>query len=99
MPLTAPDFKNALARVHSRVLMFLETCESGGFATAHPDGDPPVPPNVTVLCACRANESACNPLDLALAEALYGRADFNHDDTIDLDELIKYVELRYKERW
>ena len=79
--------------------MFIETCESGGFATAHPEGDPPVPPNVTVLCACSATEAAGNPLDVAVAEALYGRADFNHDGVIDLDELIRYVELRYKERW
>jgi hypothetical protein len=99
MPLKAPELKGALAQVHSRVLMFLETCESGGFATAHPEGDPPVPPNVTVLCACSATEAAGNPLDLAVAEALYGRADFNHDDVVDLDELIRYVELRYKERW
>jgi len=99
MPIKAPELKNALAQVRSRVLMFIETCESGGFATAHPEGDPPVPPNVTVLCACSATEAASNPLDVAVAEALYGRADFNHDGTVDLDELIKYVELRYKERW
>ena len=99
LPIKAPELKNALAQIHSRVLMFLETCDSGGFATAHPEGDPPVPPNVTVLCACSATESAANPLDIAVAEALYGRADFNHDSTVDLDELIKYVKLRYKERW
>jgi hypothetical protein len=98
-PFTAPEFKNALAQIHSRVLLFLETCESGGFASAHPDGDPPVPQNVTVLCACSPTETASNPLDMALAEALYGRADFNHDGIVDLDELIRYVRQRYKERW
>jgi hypothetical protein len=98
-PLKAPELKNALAQVHSRVLLFLETCESGGFATAHPQGDPPVPPNVTVLCACSPTETAGNPLDIAIGEALYGRADFNHDGIVDLSELIRYVGLRYKELW
>jgi hypothetical protein len=99
LPVKAPELKNALAQVRSPVLMFIETCESGGFAVPHPEGDPAVPSNVSVLCACSATQTASNPLDLALAEALYGRADFNHDGIVDLDELIKYVALRYKERW
>jgi hypothetical protein len=33
----------------------------------------------------------------AVAEALYGRADFNHDGVVEVDELIRYVELRYHE--
>jgi hypothetical protein len=97
--LWAADVKKALGQLPCRVLLFIETCQSGGFASAHPDGDPKVPANITALCACAENQTSMNPLDVALAEALYGRADFNHDGTVELDELIKYVELRYKEMW
>jgi hypothetical protein len=76
----------------------IETCTSGGFALAHKN-DPAVPPNVTALCACSGKQSTDNQLDIAVAEALYGRADFNQDGVVDLDELIRYVELRYKEWW
>jgi hypothetical protein len=48
------------------------------FAAAH-EGDPVVPANVTVRCACKVNEVTDNPLDIAIGEALYGRADFNND--------------------
>ena len=96
--LAAREIKQRLGRVDANVLFLLETCECGGFAAAHRD-DPPVPANVTVLCACRANESTDNPLDIAVDEALCGRADFNHDGVVDVDELIRYVGLRYKELW
>src|SRR5262249_26227835 len=35
--------------------------------------------------------------DITLFEALYGKADFNGDGAIDLDEVIKYCGLRIKE--
>ena len=96
--LPAREIKQALGQVGTNVLFFLETCGCGGFAAEHRD-DPAVPPNVTVLCACKANESTDNPLDIAIGEALYGRADFNHDGLVDVDELIRYVGQRYKELW
>ena len=96
--LSARQIKQALAGVHANVLFFLETCGCGGFAAVY-RGDPAVPANVTVLCACKANESTDNPLDIAIGEALYGRADFNHDGVVDVDELIEYVQRRYKEMW
>ena len=92
------EVKKHLGQLPCGVLLLIETCESGGFAEAHAD-DPPVPSNVTVLCACAANEVTNNPLDLAVGEALYGRADFNHDGVVVLDELIEYVRIRYKEFW
>jgi hypothetical protein len=92
------EIKAELARLPCQVLIVVETCTSGGFATAHKK-DPPVPPNVTALCACAADQSTNNQLDIALAEALYGRADFDRDGTIDLDELIGYLPLRYREWW
>lgn len=96
--LHAAQIKQSLAGVHANVLFFLETCTCGGFAAEH-EGDPAVPANVTVLCACKANETTDNPLDIAIGEALYGRADFNHDGVVDVDELIEYVQRRYKEMW
>jgi hypothetical protein len=96
--LHARDIKAQLGEVRCPVVFLLETCESGGFAYAHVD-DPPVPGNVTALCACTPVESTNNPLDIAALEALYGRADFNGDGVVDLDELTRYVERRYKEWW
>ena len=90
------ELKTQLAKVPCQVLLFIETCTSGGFARPHPD-DLPVPPNMTVLCACQEDQSANNELDLAVGEALFGRADFNHDGVVDLDELIRYVPTRYRE--
>ncbi len=96
--LQARELKAQLRQIHCPVVFLLETCGSGGFASAHAD-DPPVPDNVTVLCACTAAESTNNPLDIAALEALYGRADFNGDGLVDLDELTRYVERRYQEWW
>jgi hypothetical protein len=90
--------KAELGKLPCQVLMLIETCTSGGFALAHRD-DPPVPPNLTAICACSANQVASNELDLAVGEALYGRADSNRDGAVDLDELIAYVPRRYKEWW
>ena len=64
-----------------------------------PPDDPNVPPKITVLCACHARETRDNPLNIAVAEALYGRADYNHDGVIDAEELIRYTRARYKEMW
>ena len=90
------ELKEELAKLPCQVLLMIETCASGGFAQAH-QHDPAVPANVTVLCACSAKQETDNQLDIAVAEALYGRADFNKDGVVDLDELIRYVDLRYKE--
>jgi hypothetical protein len=92
------EIKAELAKLRCPALVLIETCGSGGFDQAHPD-DPPVPANVTALCACSANQTAFNELDIAVAEALWGRADFNHDGVVDADELVRYVKLRYKEMW
>ena len=97
--ITGAEIKNALARVRSPVLVFVDTCGSGGFVFPHPKGDPPVPPHVTAFCGCAPHETTGNALDVAILEGLYGRADFNRDDLVDLDELTQYYERRYKERW
>jgi hypothetical protein len=92
------EIKTGLGKLPCNVLLMIETCTSGGFTTRHKN-DLPVPPNVTALCACSDRQSTNNQLDMAVAEALYGRADFNNNGVIDLDELIRYVRLRYKEWW
>lgn len=89
------ELKRELAKLPCQALVFLETCGSGGFDRPHKD-DPPLPANVTALCACSAGQSASNELDIAALEALWGRADFNHDGVVELDELMRYVEARYK---
>ncbi len=90
------EIKAELARLPCHVLFFLETCQCGAFAQTHRK-DRPVPDNVTVLCAVAANQCADNEIDVADLEALWGRADFNHDGVVDLDELLRYVEGRYKD--
>jgi hypothetical protein len=90
--------KTELARLPCHALVLIETCTSGGFAHAHKN-DPPVPANVTAICACSGKQSTDNQLDIALAEALHGRADFNRDGIVELDEVIRYIQLRYKEWW
>ena len=92
------EIKAELAKLPCPALVLIETCTSGGFALPHKD-DPPVPPNVTALCACSGKQTTDNQLDMAVAEALYGRADFNNDGVVELDELIRYVRQRYQEWW
>ena len=92
------EIKQELAKLPCPVIIMIETCTSGGFAEAHKN-DIPVPSNVTALCACSGKQSIDNQLDMALMEGLYGRADFNKDGVVELDELIRYIGLRYKEWW
>lgn len=89
------DLKAQLAKLRCHALVFLETCGSGGFAQSH-QHDPSVPANVTVLCACLPKQAASNELDIAALEGLWGLADFSRDGTVDLDELLRYVEARYQ---
>ena len=49
-----------------QAVVFIETCTSGGFASAHKN-DPPLPANVTALCACSAKQAVDNQLDMAVA--------------------------------
>jgi hypothetical protein len=92
------EIKAELAKLPCGVVFFLETCHSGGFAHAHKK-DPAVPANVTVICACSGKQEVGNQLDIAALEGLYGRADFDKDGVVTVDELIRYVELRYQELW
>jgi hypothetical protein len=90
------DIKRELGHLPCQAIVILSTCGSGGFAQPHKN-DPPLPPNVTALCACGPRQHTNNHIDVSVAEALCGRADFNRDGVVDVDELLRYVDLRYKE--
>jgi hypothetical protein len=90
------EIKTALGRLPCQAIAVVETCTSGGFARSHSQ-DVPLPPNVTAICACRAGQSTDNNLDIAVSEALWGKADFNGDGVVTLDELLRYVRVRHKE--
>ena len=49
---------------------------------------------MTALCCCLSNQNSGIEFDTTLFEALYGKADFNKDGVVDLDEVIKYYGCR-----
>jgi hypothetical protein len=87
-------FIEDMARRGVRVLLILDTCESGGIGI---QGD-----NIIVLAACHAKETAVDGVDngfftKALFEGLTGAADANRDGVITLAELIAYVAQRMEQ--
>ena len=92
------ELKAELGKLPCPVLVILSTCESGGFGLSHKK-DPPVPPNVTALCACAEKQTTNTEIDISVTEALYGRADYNQDGVVDRDELIRYIQERDKGWW
>ncbi|HLX62655.1 MAG TPA: hypothetical protein VKX17_15360 [Planctomycetota bacterium] len=92
------EVKAELGKLPCQVFVMISSCTSGGFASPH-KSDPPVPANVTAFCACTSKQETGNQIDISVCEGLCGRADFNHDGVVDVDELIRYVKLRYKEWW
>jgi hypothetical protein len=89
------DIKKELAQLPCHAIYVDDACQSGGWPRDLP-GDP-LPPNVSALCCCLETQNSNNEFDVALFEALHGRADFNHDGVVDLDEVIRYCALRVKE--
>jgi hypothetical protein len=89
------DIKAQLAHLPCQAIVVNDACCSGNWPKAFP-GDP-MPPNVTALCCCLANQASGVEFDVTLFEALYGKADFNKDGIVDLDEVIRYCGLRIKE--
>jgi hypothetical protein len=84
----------ALARKGVRVLLILDTCESGGVGIS---GD-----NIIVLAACTADQGAIDGKDhglftRVLLDGLNGAADLNKDGVITLAELTAYVSLRVEQ--
>jgi hypothetical protein len=89
------EIKSRLAKLPCPAIVVNDACQSGNWPKEF-DGDP-MPPNVTALCCCLANQNSGIEFDITLFEALYGKADFNKDGIVDLDEVIKYCELRIRE--
>jgi hypothetical protein len=92
--ITGKAIKQKLGKFRCQVICLIETCGSGGFARPHKD-DVPLPPNVSALCCCKASQTATNELDIAIIEALHGRADVNHDGVVTLKEMVSYTRARY----
>src|SRR5579864_1468865 len=89
------DIKKLLAQLPCHAIVVNDACQSGNWPKELPDD--PMPPNVTALCCCLATQNSGIEFDITLFEALSGKADFNKDGFVDLDEVIKYCELRIKE--
>jgi hypothetical protein len=89
------EIKAKLARLPCPAIVVNDACQSGNWPKEF-EGDP-MPPNVTALCCCLANQNSGIEFDITLFEALYGKADFNKDGIVDLDEVIKYCGLRIRE--
>jgi hypothetical protein len=89
------EIKQRLAKLPCQAIVVNDACCSGNWPKEFPDDR--MPPNVTALCCCQWNQVSGVEFDITLFEALYGKADFNHDGIVDLDEVIKYCEMRIKE--
>jgi hypothetical protein len=89
------EIKSRLAKLPCPAIVVNDACQSGNWPKEF-EGDP-MPDNVTALCCCLANQNSGIEFDITLFEALYGKADFNKDGIVDLDEVIKYCGLRIRE--
>ncbi len=94
-PVWPREIKARLARLPCPAVVVNDACQSGNWPREF-DGDP-MPPNVTALCCCQSDQNSAFEFDITLFEALYGKADFNKDGVVDLDEVIRYCGLRIRE--
>jgi hypothetical protein len=89
------DIKAKFAKLPCQAIVVNDACCSGNWAKEFPDDA--MPPNLTSLCCCLSTQASVIEFDITLFEALYGKADFNNDGIVDLDEVIKYCGLRIRE--
>jgi hypothetical protein len=89
------EIKSKLAKLPCQAIVINDACQSGNWPKEC-EGDP-MPPNVTALCCCLATQKSGIEFDITLFEALHGKADFDRNGIVDLDEVIKYCELRIRE--
>lgn len=87
------ELKEQAGRLNCSVLFVIDSCQSGGFAREF-GNDIPLPPNCAAICSSRSRQSTTNVLNIAVSEALWGIADRDNDDVVELDEVIDYIEQR-----
>jgi hypothetical protein len=87
------ELKEQAAQIPCTVLFVIDSCQSGGFAREFGQ-DIPLPPNCAAICSSRFRQSTTNVLNIAVSEALWGIADTDDDDVVELDELVRYIEQR-----
>jgi hypothetical protein len=90
------EIKAKLAKLPCQAVFVNDACQSGNWPREFPPDDL-MPPNMTALCCCLSTQNSGIQFDITLFEALHGKADFNKDGIVDLDEVIKYCGLRIRE--
>jgi len=89
------EVKSRLGKLPCQSIVMNDACCSGNWHKEF-EGDP-MPENISVLTCCQWNQTSINEFDIALFEGFFGKADFNKDGIVDLDELMKYTGLRLRE--
>lgn len=87
------ELKEQAAQIPCPVVFVLDSCQSGGFAREF-GKDIPLPPNCVAICSSRSRQSTTNVLNIALSEALWGMADSDKDQVVELNEVVAYIENR-----
>jgi len=90
------EIKAKLAKLPCQAIVINDACQSGNWPKEFPPDDL-MPPNVTALCCCLSTQNSGIQFDITLFEALHGKADYNKDGIVDLDEVIKYCAARIRE--
>ena len=89
------EVKAKLAKLPCEAIVINDACQSGNWGKDRPND--PMPPNVTCLACCLPTENSAIQFDIVVFEGLHGKADYNKDGIVDLDELITYSATRIKE--
>jgi len=89
------DVKSRLGKLPCQSIVVNDACCSGNWHKELP-GDP-MPDNISVMACCQYNQGSINEFDITVFEGLFGKADFNKDGIVDLDELITYTKYRMRE--
>lgn len=87
------ELKEIAAKLPCPVLFVIDTCGSGGFAASH-EQDVPLPKNCVAICSCGPEQSTSNVLNVALHEGLWGQADADNDEFVEVQEIVSYIQSR-----
>jgi len=89
------EIKSRFAKLPCEAIVINDACQSGNWGKDRPDD--PMPPNVTCMACCLPTQNSAIQFDIVVFEGLHGKADYNKDGIVDLDELITYSASRIKE--